>query len=79
MPKRGVPIKALSITLPAEDVEVLRALAQRLDRPLSYVIEGMLVERISLARQLLGMTGADDNMKNPGESDQRGGFNTTLE
>jgi len=59
--KRDVPIRALSITLPAEDVEVLRALAQRLDRPLSYVIEGMLEEHIALTRRLMGIIDTEDD------------------
>jgi hypothetical protein len=60
VPRRQYDIDRLSISLPREDVETLRELAELTGRPVSHIIEQFCKPELEVARHILSLSRSHD-------------------
>ena len=60
MPKRESEVDRLSISLPREDIETLRELAELTGRPISHIVGQFCKPELEVARQILSLGRAHD-------------------
>lgn len=60
MPKRESEVDRLSVSLPREDIETLRELAQLTGRPISHIVGQFCKPELEVARQILSLGRAHD-------------------